>query len=338
MRNIITFLCLLLLLLFIFVGKTYHDASINKTTFNQIFPLQSMLTKQVVENYFSQDENLKEAAEMLIKKSALKDLGYENWTNYIEYIEIILYPIDIINGPTEDLIIVLNLSKDIGVIGMYTSIDNNYIRSYKIEDLSYIESISSVKISQLDKAFLIVEEVLEENLGSFSKDHYIQIFTLKNSSFQEVYRQSINYETYYNEKWSNPSLENPTWFKLKEKSLIDHIVNKEDSISFNVSKTISKFSAPDTKDGTTPEEFSLIEERNFDITYIWSEIYGYFILGEGKIQSTEKLVGILEDTYHTADSYLNLGDKYYKVIDKSGRIEYINNKDIIVISNYSNEL
>lgn len=335
MKNILCIVILIGILSLLFVGSTYYNATLHDTAFNEMMPFSSTLTKKLVENFFSTDEDLKSEAEKTIKKIVLKDFEYHNWIDYIDYIKLAIYPMDITNDLKEELVIALNLSKDEGIIGVYKLHNDSYVFQNKIEDLTSIKNITSIKNPVDNRIFIITEEILDESFGAFFIDNYLRVFTKIDDAYKEVFRQSTDYETYYYEKWTDPSIKNPKWFKLTEKSIIDYLITENGKVIIITSKNIAKYKSNTSDSDVIPENFELVMEKDFDITSIWNENYMYFLQGIGKIKSSNEVVGIIENSYQAADSLLNASDKYYKVIDKNGKIYYIIENDLDIINDYS---
>ncbi len=315
--------------------RIFYSTITSELVFNQIGVLNNILSKKLVDNYFSEDNDVKELASNSIKKIVLKDLEFDNWLDYIEFIDINLYPFDIVHDNKEDLIIAINLSKDQGVIGIYRQYEDRYILSNKIADLSKINNVSVIRIEPSEKTFLILEEVLDEMIGAYFVDNYIRVFSETNGEFVEVFRQSIDYSAYYFEKWGDPEVLEPKWYKVTENSVVDNITVEKNNIIINVSKSLAKYEALNPSSFSIPSDFRLIEENHFDVKLVWNETYNSFILYEGRIISQNTDVGILEDTTQTVDYLLNLTGKYYKVIDKNERVLYINSDDIMITKDFS---
>ncbi len=325
----------MLFIVCLFSFKIYYSSITNNLVFNHINFLNKSLSKRLVDNFFSEDNDIKNLASKSIKEIVLRDLGFENWLDYIEFIDISLYPIDIVHDDTEDLIIAVNLSKDQGAIGVYRLYEDKYLLANKITNLCKIKNISAIRVESSDKAFIVVEEVLDEIIGAYFVDNYIRIFSETKGDFIEVFRQSTDYLAYYFEKWGNPNSVDPKWYKVTEISVVDNITLEKENIVINVSKSLAKYEALNSDSSSIPSDFRLIEENHFDVKLVWSETYNTFIMAEGKITSQDTHVGILEDTSQTVDYLLNLTGKYYKVIDKNERILYINSDDIIITRDFS---
>ncbi len=328
------FLKLIFLLLFSLIILSFNQEFINIKnikTFKVINYSEKVISKKLISDYFSNDDEVKKEAKSEIKKIVLKDIGYDNWLSYLKYIKIIIYPIDILGDSNEDIIVALNISKDIGAISIYKSKDNYYVYSNKIEDLTYIRNISSIGDKSLDSIFILTDEILDEKVGAFFYDDFLRVFVNINSRYKEVFRQSKDYVSYFYEDWVSPSLENPKWYKLTEKNLIDYHIDDNNKVIFNVSKTLTKFEAYNSQSEMIPKNFKLIIKKNFDLTYYWNDEYNYFIQSKGKIKSTGEIVGIIENSKQNVDSLLCLTNDYFKIIDNNGKIKFIKEDNLVIL-------
>lgn len=334
-KNYIFIILLMFFTISLIVFNHYKESKSHNIFSNHIASFNNVLSKKLIDNFFSGDTHLKDNSTKLIKKIVLQDLGYKNWMDYIGFIEIYLYPADIIYDNTEDLIVWINLSKDQGTMGIYSLHEDKYIYHSKIDNLSYIKNVSSVKIEALNKVFIITEETIDEMMGAFFTDNYFRIFSENNDTFIEVFRQSTDYTAYFFEGWNTPETIEPRWYKINEFAVIDNIVVEKNHIEINISKSLLKYEAINSTTSYLPKDFKLINQISFDTKMIWSEHYGSFIIAEGKMLQGNIDIGILEDTSQTVDYLLNLTGKYYKVIDKNKNIMYVDPKDIIIIKDFS---
>ncbi|MTI66642.1 MAG: hypothetical protein FH753_08585 [Firmicutes bacterium] len=333
MRNLLKLLSILLILVIIFTFKQFLISKDYNATFKNTVFTYNQITKQLINNYFSEDTSLKKEAENIIKEYVLKDLGYDNWLDYIKYINITIYPVDYSNNDNKDLIIALNISKDIGVIGFYTAIDDYYIYNNKIENLVEIKNVNTIVDKQNNRIFIITEEFLDERVGAYITDLFIRVHTNIDKKFKEVFRVSKEYETYFNESWLDPSIDSPKWYKLTENNLIDYLITEDNKFVFNVSKSLNKLEGKKAS-VEIPKDFTLIETKNYDIKYTWMDKYNYFILSEGIIKSTKEKVGIIEDSRLNVESLLNFSNEYFKIIDKNGKIRIIKPDNIKILNRY----
>lgn len=286
------------------------------------------LNENLINDYLVSKGDKKKELEKHIKEVVLKDMELDKWLEYEEYIKVIVYPIDIIDNSEKDLIIGLNLSKNLGIIGVYKLKESNYILKDKIENLATIEKLSVKKNNSSDKRFLLVEEYLDERVGAYFTDKFIRVFSKESDDFEEVFRHSINYEAYYYEKWLDADIKDPKWFKLKEESIIDYETKIDKNPTIVVSKDIRKFEGINSLSTDIPSEFKEIVHESIELKHYFNEEYKRFILSKGEVIKTAEKVAILEDMSKSVDYLLNLGDKYYKVINKNMKIKYIKHEEL----------
>lgn len=290
--------------------------------------VKEKISKSLLENYLSSKGDAKQELEEKIKMLAIKDMGLDKWKEYSEYVKIIVYPVDILGDSKEELVIGLNLSKNLGAIGVYKLEAENYVLDSQIENLTRIEKISVKRNSRNNKRFLFVEEFLDERVGAYFTDRYLSVFTKIQDEFTEVYRESIDYEAYYYEKWSDPDKEKARWFKVNESNIIDYDSKLDENLNLTVNKNIRKAEGKNGSGSTLPTDFKEVEKKDYLIKYMWNEDYQRFIMGKGEMLSTGEKVGVLEDVSKTADYLLNLGDKCYKVINKNKKIKHIKHEEL----------
>lgn len=336
-KNKFYFLIVIIFFMFsLYVLRLFFIAKENDLVFNQLKILNNNLSKKLVDNYFSAEDELRDSSITKIKQIVLKDMGYDNWLDFIQFVDIQLYLYDVVHDDKKELLISVNLSKDQGAISMYQLVGDRYILVHKIDELSHINSVSAIKTEPENRVFIILEETLDEMVGAYFVDNYTRIFTIINNDFVEVFRQSTDYSAFYFEKWSDIEVIDPKWYKITEISVVDNLTTVKNYITINVYKSLSKYEAHNPIDFADPSNNKLIEQNHHDIRYVWSKKFNYFIIAEGIIASKNESVGIIEDTTQTVDYLLNLTGEYYKVINKDGIINYIDKNDVVIIEDYSN--
>lgn len=322
MKKKLSILLTFIIILSLFLSYLYYIDSI--ASYSNL--IMKPLNESTIDDYFSDDIDKKSSAVKQIKESVLSDLGFESWMDYSEYMDVLVFPNDINKDNKIDLLIGLNLSKDSGVIAIYKKTNDDYEFYNSINNLGYITYISILKNSD----YIIVEEIIDEKLGGFFYDKDIRIFHSDNSTYNEVFRESIEYESYYYEGWDNDKIENPIWYKITESNIIDVIPNNKEII-IDVNKTIKLYES-DEETTSIPSNFNLIKEQNIVINYYWSDKFKFFIQNEGKIIESGELVGIISLSNQFADSLLNINESVYKIIDSQGKIRYLNKDSIEIIN------
>lgn len=322
------FIIIIISVLIIFSIISIYKYNTESSTSIGNFLTEEILSKELINSYFSANEKEKEEIEENIKKIALKEMKHDKWLEYIDYVKIIIYPADIAGDSQKELIIGLNLSKNLASIGIYKLDGDRYNLSDQIDNLTTIEKIGVEREVNGDKTFLILEEFLDERLGAYFTDKFSRVFTKTNDKFEEVFRESIDYEAYFHEKWLDKEKDNPKWFKLNEKNIINYDNKTKNLPTISVHKTARKSEGKNGGSTKIPTEFKEIESKEFKETYIWNAIYKRFIIAQAEVISTGEKVAILEDMSKNVDYLLNLDGKYYKIINRNMKIKHIRQEDV----------
>lgn len=284
------------------------------------------LNESIIDNYFSDNIDKKSESIKQIKEIVLADLGYEDWMDYSEYMNILVFPNDINNNEEMDVIIALNLSKDSGIIAIYEKSENSYDLKDSIKELAYIEYLSILNYN--NKTYLITEEIIDEKLGGYFYDESINVY-YKDEIYKKVFQESKSYESYFYEGWKKEDIKNPLWYKLIENNIIDISPEKE-NLNIYVDKKLRVYKSEESST-SIPSNFIPIEERDLSIKYYWDDNYKYFIQQEGKLIDSGEIVGIISISEQNVDSYLNNNDIIYRIVDANGNIKYESSDKISVL-------
>jgi hypothetical protein len=234
----------------------------------------NLIDKSVIQNYLdsSQGAEEKENLKKEIIKNILSATGYEKWNEYIDYIDLKIYKGNVIPNDKEDIIFVLNLSKDNALIAVYEdSLNNNYFYKGKITNLVPVKDISFFK------NFLVVEQILDERLGAFFIDDFIEIFYYDDNLFKSVFKKSIYYDEIYKNVWIDKNAPHDEWSKNVEKSSIDYLDEDIPKILSITTNIIYK-----AKSNNTPkaDDFKEISKETQKELYVWDENKKIFKLKE----------------------------------------------------------
>lgn len=316
---------LLLIYLLIFIFSSFFYNYYMQTTFTFYNYDNEYLTTNLINNYLYGAYEKKINSESKILQIVLNDIDYKEWLNVTKYIDLKVSIVDP-NSNSAKLVITLNLRKDYGVIIIYNKINNTYYYENKIENLVNIKEINVITEQKLNRDFLLVYEFLEENMGAYFEDNFLRIFTLVNNQYIEVFRESIDYEiTLYN-KWINPSSSDTKWYKFTQNGTIKYTRNSSNIPAISYSTILRSYESDNTIDKRIPDDFKLKESINVELNYTWNEKYNYFILGLLKTKETSELAGIIENSQLSISRFIQPNNKYFKIINNSGKIEYVNQK------------
>lgn len=317
-----------IIILIVFLVMNFFSRDSEKSIYTGNFTFKEELNINLIDSYSKSKGEEKNQLEYHIKNLVIRDMKLDEWSKYLEEVEMKTYNLDLINGDEKELLISLNLAKNLGVLGIYKLEGELYSLVSKVENLTNIENITVEKNKKTGQKFLVLEEFLDERIGAYFIDKFMRIFIEKDGEFREVLRQSRDYEAYYYEKWIDPNKETSKWYRLNEKNIIEYDFKDNGQTIIDIHKTLNKSEGLNGTASKIPTEFKEVEKRNFDIKYMWNDEYNTFIIGEGKLIATGEKVAILEDTSKTVDYLLNLGDKYYKVVNKNMKTKYVKEKEI----------
>lgn len=243
-----------------------------------LFPkcYNSLIDKNIVESYLSssQDEPKNEVLRKQIIKNVLNATGYNNWNEYIDYIDLKIYKLDVLPNDNQDILFSLNLSKDNALIAIYEdTMNDKYFYKNKITNLSPVKNISSFK------DFLVVEQLLDERLGAFFIDNFVEVFYFDKNSFKDTFKKSIYYDEIYKDIWLDKNAPNDVWNKNVQKSSIDYLdedIPKILAITTNIQSKAKSTNTP------KKDDFKEISKTSQQELYTWDENEKIFKLTEKK--------------------------------------------------------
>lgn len=320
-------LCSLILVLTIFSFNTFYQDQAAVRTFRNHVARDRKLTNQTIQQYLNGSENERENARNLLIHTALKNINYKKWLDYQEYIELLLYTADILPSSGEELIIVLNLSKDLAVAAVYQSLNQEYIFIHSLENLLPVEKIEFFLIPDLDYQTLNIYQILDERLGAYMFEKFVESYGWINGRWQSLWKKTVYMEEIYNQQWINPQSSTDQWVKIVEDNEIRFLQQLNPQIHVTIKR--SKLTAV-KKQLPMPEDFQLQERVQAQEIYHWSANFQRYILKEGTLEECTTPVAIIQDLENSVASYLGFISKVYKVSYLDGKTGYIH-KDRISI-------
>ncbi|WZL74595.1 hypothetical protein QBE52_07855 [Clostridiaceae bacterium 35-E11] len=326
-KNLFLLFLILLLVFTSLIIQEFLNHKQNIATFKAYTSPSFKISDQLLKNYYSNDTALQDEASKSIVLTTLNNLNFQQWIDYIDYIDILLYQSNISSEENNELIVVLNLSKDLAVIAIYTSLNDEYVFISSIENLLPIQSITFLPIPASSYNFIVTNQLLDERLGGFFIEEFIEIFLYQNNVFKSVWKKTKYMDEIYNAQWINPSESPSKWIEVIERNTIEF--HKKPRLSISVSTHKQKLQA--IKD-TFPlkEDFHPLKALVVNECFYWSPKYQNFIMNEGIVQNTTKSVAILDDTENWLEYYLGFKSRNYKVLTEDQKIFYIKKQDITI--------
>ncbi len=247
------------------------------STFQYYITVPIKISQKLLQDYDSNIPSLKKSASNSIIKATLENLNYQHWQKYIDYIDLSIYKAHVLPKSEGELIVVLNLSKDLAVVSIYTLQNDLYAFSHKIEDILPIQNIQFISVPQSDYNFIITEQLLDERLGAFFEERFIEIFVYSNNTFTSAWKKTKYLNEIYNAQWVNPIESSEKWFQTIEDNQIEFKKNETVKISVSIHKQkreTFKKSVPSYKD------FKPILDICTEESFYWNPKYQRFIIAE----------------------------------------------------------
>lgn len=325
-KKILLIFILCFLSISIFALNQFFIDSQSITTFKNLVVSELSIPFSILQDYKSQKQGLSQEASNAIKTTTLKNLGYEHWLDYLDYIELNVYQSNVTEDAKEELIVALNLSKDLAAMAVYSPINQEYVYKTAIKDLLPIKKLSFIKVPHKDINFLVTEQLLDERFGAFFIDQFLEIYLFENNNFISVFKKSQYLQEVYNLKWIDPSASNDQWVKIVENNIIDFKENK--GLNIEVSIFREKLTAQN-RFMPKESEYKMAEEIATTETYYWSPKFSHFVIFEGIDKKSTAAVAVIEDTSSWKEYLLGLRSNNYRIKTVSGKILF-QGKDSII--------
>lgn len=317
-------LCSLLIFLVVFLSfasvHLFFQSESTVRAFRHFASPQFKISLDLLKQFESGTPEEKGKAEKEIITAVLKALEYDRWHDFIEYIELKHY-VEIIKPNTPpQLITVLNLSKDLSVIAIYTLVGNNYVFDDKIDGLVFVEKLQFIPIEEKGFKGIVIYQIMDEKLGGFFYEKYIDIYYYLTDSLEKVWYKTLYYEEIYKENWVHPEGDQHLWNRVVEETTLDFI--SQQPFKINSISTLSKYQATSKK---LPglNQFSQTQSDTFQQAYQWSAAYKTFILGEVSHEVFLKRAALLEDMEMGVEVLYGFKNDNYKMMSLQGEIFYL---------------
>jgi len=320
MRKIKIVICFCLICILFFVTYIFFESPKNITTFKRYSSPTYKINKSLIETLYKNDDITNDDIENQVIKSVLDIIEYHKWNEFLDYIDMNIYYSNLIPNSSKQLILSLNLSKDSGVAVIFDEVDDNYIFRSKIENLAPIENIQLIKHPTENKDFIAIYQIIDESLGAFFRENFVQIYKYTEEDFNLVWEKTLFYEEIFNEKWINVESRDTDWTMVIEETEIDF--NFTNSIEINTITSLKKYEAQ-SKATPHKNDFLLKEEKSYTRPYYWSDKYNTFVLGEVTKDVFISNVAILDDMENRQEWLFGIINQYYKVSTINDELIYL---------------
>lgn len=325
-KNIIAILTIFFILAMIFsnLGYLTNIQPISVGAFNMI---RNSIPYSLIDDYEGDNLIRKREAEEELKKICLSNLEYSNWENYLDYIELRVSKGNVIPGDDEELIVAMNLSKDLAAICIFSDNEQSYDFVQKIDDLQPIESIKTIKIPNNDFNFLAAYQIADERLGAYYYENFFEIYMYSNGDFRKKLKEAIFYEEIFKSIWIDASAPKDEWNKNTIKNNVLFIENS--NLHIDISGTKNKFKAAGSDRIPNSSDFKLIDSNSYKYKYFWNAEFQEFSRREDIVIFNNTQGFIIGDSETDSKNLSGFTKNKYKLLTVSGKILYID-KELIV--------
>lgn len=261
----------------------------------------------------------------------LEDTKKEGWINEDVHIETRKLEGDFIGDEALDQIWILQgKHKKETLLALYENKHNAYQYVSCMEIMGELKAIQPMKMKGIQKDLLVIEEYMNQLLGSFEETTWIKVYDWRTKKVLPVLTLIEEYHAYWNELWDGKKPKKESrWLQMAQKSYIQwendfypivHVVSHQ---NFSASKDRNQIEMP------LEDNFQVEKTREIKREYYWNPNWNAFILGEGIDQKTGEKVAILEDLSDNPFTLVGYEEEMYRIKRASGQMEEVPKNEII---------
>jgi len=323
MNKIFRFLIIplaVLCLIFVFLWRVSLDLSWIPSMGLRATPSKEGFSEESYEAWLNAPPEKKASLSVPLIHQILEDLEYTSWKDFVDYITLSSYSQQVLPGVEPQLLMLINLSKDLSAIGIYTQNNGTYSLTDKIEGLLYVDDVSFIPLEDSDYQGIVISQTLDERFGSFFLSKFIDLYYFQKNHLERVWHKDFYQEEIYRENWIQEKGDPSRWYRIVEDTQLSHLPG--DPYQINSITTLRKFQAhsevfPD------PEGFKEIESVSFQESFSWSPTYHTFILGELSQEVFLTPAALLADYHYGIEQLYGFDNDYYQLMTQKGEIFYL---------------
>lgn len=242
---------------------------------------------------------------------------------------------DVAPEPGQEVIIGASLSKDQGILGIFS------LAGGQPRLLAWLSTLplQELKVIQLEsgRQGILIRELLDERFGAYFCTSFYTIYLHQDGAYQEIWRKVLSNEERWQKKWLG---QGEGWQGVKDKVEVDFAWEKGRLVIKTREKRIF-WEGPDP--GAPP---LTSRERSLARVYRWEPRWKAIILGEGEAQE-ETALHIRQGTQYIPREKLAVGEKlaileeeevwgldktpagdYYRVKTAAGQVGFVLKKAV----------
>lgn len=315
--SIVIFLFILLLFFYTY-NFFYTPQSI--ATFQSYTSPSHKIDKKLVELFNSEDMEVKKEAKKKILETTLTAIQYEKWQELADYIDLRIYVENVLPKGTEQLILVLNLSKDLAAVAVFEAIADEYVLHSKIENIMPVDKIEFLPIASYPYKMMFIYQTLDEKFGANFYEEFVDVYFHLSNDFMNIWNKTLYYEEIYKEVWLDPQADQTLWNRVVEDTTISF--TQDNPMKINTITTFEKYTTH-SLEYPNAEQFTLALTSHYRRSYYWNNKFTGFIIGEVTKDVFLFDIALLEDLSMSREALYGIFNNNYKVVTSKGELLYL---------------
>lgn len=229
----------------------------------------------------------------------------------------------------DNAVVTLNFGPKNTVVAVYRSDGSVYEYMGDLGDFYGVQNVKFVPVETLGKDVVIVQERVNQSLGSFEETDVVRGYVYDGKEYQNVLNTPEKIQSSWNDIW-NKGLNKPSlWRRITEETESEW-VSGEDA-SFQVTRYQTYLESDNKDESLEPEDdtFKQKDERIVVEKFYWSDEWQRFILREAVEKATGQKVAIVENLQASAYQLAGFEDtEDYRILRKDGNFDYVRKDDL----------
>lgn len=264
-----------------------------------------------------------------IAKSVLNSTGRSEQYDLNDLEEVVVYVGSEATNREDNAVVTLNFGPKNTVVAAYRSDGSVYEFTGDLGDFYGVENITFVPVEGLGKEVIIIQERINQSLGSFEQTDVMRGYVYDGNKYQSVLNTPQKIQSSWNDIW-NKGLDNPSlWRRITEETENKWVGGKEPY--FQVTRYQTYLESDNKDEMVEPEDdtFEQKKERVVVEQFYWSEEWQRFILKEAIEKETGQKVAIVENLQASAYQLAGFEDaEDYGIMRKDGSFDYVHKDDL----------
>lgn len=270
-----------------------------------------------------------EKNQMDIAKSVLESTGRSQQYDLNDLEEVTVYVGSEATNSEDNAVVTLNFGPKNTVVAVYRSDGSVYEFAGDLGDFYGVQNVTFVPVEGLGKDVVIVQERINQSLGSFEQTDVVKGYVYDGEEYQSVLNTPQKIESSWNDIW-NKGLDNPSLWRRITEETENKWVDGENPY-FQVTRYQTYLESDNKDEMVEPEDdtFEQKEKRVVVEQFYWSEEWQRFILKEAIEKATGEKVAIVENLQASAYQLAGFEDtEDYRILRKDGNFDYVRKDEL----------